>query len=33
MQEQLDKAIEYFKKRDWDKAIDIFTAILEILSQ
>ena len=29
MEERLKQAIEAFKKGDWDKAIDIFTLVLE----
>lgn len=30
MQEKIDKAIECFKKKDWNGAIDLFTSILEV---
>ena len=30
MKEKLDKAIECFKKKDWNGAIDLFTSILEV---
>ncbi len=29
MKEKIDKAIECFKNKDWNGAIDLFTAILE----
>ncbi|MDE6138307.1 MAG: tetratricopeptide repeat protein [Candidatus Gastranaerophilales bacterium] len=30
MQEKIDKAIECFKNKDWNGAIDLFTSILEV---
>lgn len=30
MKEKLDKALECFKKKDWDGAINLFTSILEV---
>ena len=30
MQEMIDKAIESYKKGDWDSAIDAFTSVLEL---
>lgn len=30
MQDKIDKAIECFKNKDWNGAIDIFTSILEV---
>lgn len=30
MKEKIDKAIECFKKQDWNGAIDIFTSIIEV---
>ncbi len=30
MQDKIDKAIECFKKQDWNGAIDLFTSILEV---
>ena len=30
MKEKLDKALECFKKKDWNGAINLFTSILEI---
>jgi len=30
MQDKIDKAIECFKKKDWNGAIDLFTSILEV---
>ena len=30
MKEKLDKALECFKKKDWNGAIDLFTSILEV---
>lgn len=30
MKEKIDKAIECFKKQDWNGAIDLFTSILEV---
>ena len=30
MKEKIDKAIECFKKQDWNGAIDLFTSIVEI---
>ena len=30
MKNKLDKAIECFKKKDWNGAIDLFTSILEV---
>lgn len=30
MQEKIDKALECFKKKDWNGAIDLFTSVLEV---
>ena len=30
MKEKIDKAIECFKKQDWNGAIDLFTSIIEV---
>ena len=30
MKEKLDKALECFKKKDWNGAIDSFTSIIEV---
>ena len=30
MQEKIDKAVENYKKGDWDSAIDAFTSVIEV---
>lgn len=30
MKEKLEKALDYFKKKDWNSAADLFTSILEV---